>query len=199
MQWMRKCLVFRECSMCYTRWSSEEWILSNLVSTILFVDCYKHYVIIPKPHSSSREEINYHCNVLIGHGHLCDSVRRRSTMTVGLLTAVAGSFKWIFGRHCLRDSVWKFFAYKKARPNWDANSWHDVLSDDRDSYRHFPRRSSKNRDLPFANTDRQTDRLKENYSIDNEVSHTNTRLPFNAIYHYHRTSLSSLSMIWSNS
>ena len=32
------------------------------------------------------------------------------------------------------------------------------------SYRHFPRRSSKNCDLPFANTDR----FKENYSIDKE-------------------------------
>ena len=50
---------------------------------------------------------------------------------------------------------WKFFAYKKiARPNSDANSWHDILSDD--ANRHFPRRSSKNCDLQFANADRQT-------------------------------------------
>ena len=40
-----------------------------------------------------------------------------------------------------------------------------ILSDDTNSYRHFPRRSSKNCDLLFANTDRQ-DRFKENYSID---------------------------------
>ena len=57
----------------------------------------------------------------------------------------------------------KFFAYKKiARPNWDANSWQNMLSDDTDSLRHLPRRSSKNCDLQFANTDR----FEENYSID---------------------------------
>ena len=33
--------------------------------------------------------------------------------------------------------------------------------------RHLPRRSSKNCDLQFAKTERQTDRLKENYGIDN--------------------------------
>ena len=38
----------------------------------------------------------------------------------------------------------------------------DILSDDTNSWRHFPRRSSKNCDLQFANTDRD----KENYSID---------------------------------
>ena len=56
-----------------------------------------------------------------------------------------------------------FFAYKTiARPSWDANSWEDVLSADMNSLRHFPRRSSKNCDLQFANSDR----FKENYSID---------------------------------
>ena len=52
-----------------------------------------------------------------------------------------------------------FFPIKKiARPNWDANSWQDVLSVDSNSLRHLPRRSSKNCDLQFANCDRQTDR-----------------------------------------
>ena len=37
--------------------------------------------------------------------------------------------------------------------------------------RHLPRRSSKNCDLQFANTDRKTDRLKENYSIDYSSTH----------------------------
>ena len=39
-----------------------------------------------------------------------------------------------------------------------------MLSADTDSLRHLPRRSSKNCDMQFANTDRQTD--LENYSID---------------------------------
>ena len=56
-----------------------------------------------------------------------------------------------------------FFTYKtNSRPNWDANSWQDMLSDDTISLRHLPRRSSKNCDLHFANNDR----FKANYSID---------------------------------
>ncbi len=52
---------------------------------------------------------------------------------------------------------WVFFAFNKiARANWDANSWQEVLSVDANSLRHLPRRSSKNWDLQFANTDRQT-------------------------------------------
>ena len=52
---------------------------------------------------------------------------------------------------------WVFFAYNEnVRPNWHANSWEDVLSDDTNSLRHLSRRSSKNCDLQFANTDRQT-------------------------------------------
>ena len=47
-------------------------------------------------------------------------------------------------------------------PNWDANSWQDVLSVDVNSLIHLPRRSSKNFDLQFANFDR----FNENYSID---------------------------------
>ena len=67
----------------------------------------------------------------------------------------------------IRDSLWMFFAYKKnARPNWDANSWQDVLPDDTISLRHLPRRSIKNCDLQSANVDGQTDRFKANYSID---------------------------------
>ena len=42
----------------------------------------------------------------------------------------------------------------------------DVLSVDTNSLRHLPRRPSKNCYLQFANIDRQTDRFKENYSID---------------------------------
>ena len=39
---------------------------------------------------------------------------------------------------------WVFFAYNKNyRPNWDSNSWQDVLSVDTNNLRHFPRRSSK--------------------------------------------------------
>ena len=40
-----------------------------------------------------------------------------------------------------------------------------MLSVDTNNLRHVPRRSSKNCDLEFANTDR----LKENYSIDNII------------------------------
>ena len=56
-----------------------------------------------------------------------------------------------------------FFAYKtNSRPNWDANSWQDMLSNDTISLRHLTRRSSKNCDLPFENNDR----FKANYRID---------------------------------
>ena len=59
--------------------------------------------------------------------------------------------------------VWFFFrVYKNSRLNWDANSWQDMLSDDTVSFRHLPRRSSKNCDLQFANGDR----FKANYSVD---------------------------------
>ena len=95
---------------------------------------------------------------------VCISVptgRRRSTMTAvtPLCDGVAGSFNWTLAwRFGFRDIFWVFFAYKTfARPNWDANSWEE---------RHFPRRSSKNFDLQFANNDRLTDIFKENYSID---------------------------------
>ena len=57
-----------------------------------------------------------------------------------------------------------FFAYKtNSRPNWDANSWQDMLSDNTISLRQLPRWSSKNCDLQFANNDR----FKANYCIDN--------------------------------
>ena len=74
--------------------------------------------------------------------------------------------------------VFFFSCLKKSRPNWDANSWKDMLSVDTNNLRHLPRRSSKNCDLQFANTDRPTDRhtdirtdgrtdgRTENYSID---------------------------------
>ena len=77
----------------------------------------------------------------------------------------------ICARLGIRDILWMFFAYKKnARPNWDANSWQDVLPDDTISLRHLPRRSSKNCDLQSANVDWQTDRFKANYSIDKHSS-----------------------------
>ena len=66
-------------------------------------------------------------------------------------------------RRGIRDSLGCFSRIKKnARPIWDANSWQDMLSVDRNSLRHHPRRSGKNCDLQFANTDI----LKDNYSID---------------------------------
>ena len=37
---------------------------------------------------------------------------------------------------------------------------------DTNSLRYLPRRSSKNCDRQFANSDRQTNRIKENYNID---------------------------------
>ena len=43
------------------------------------------------------------------------------------------------------------------------------MSVDTHSWRHLPRRSSKNCDLPFANCDRQTDIFKDNYSIDTGI------------------------------
>ena len=65
-----------------------------------------------------------------------------------------------------RFSLCVLFAYKKiARPNWDANSWEDVLSVDTNSLRYLLRWSSKNCHLQFANSDI----FKENYSIDNSV------------------------------
>ena len=57
--------------------------------------------------------------------------------------------------------VWGFFALKNSRPNCDANSWQDVPREDTISLRHLPRRSSKNCDLQFANSDR----LKANYCV----------------------------------
>ena len=58
-----------------------------------------------------------------------------------------------------------------------------MLSVDTNSFRHLPRRSSNNCDLQFANCDKQTYRLKENYSIDDCSSsaclvplHTSLRL-----------------------
>ena len=47
-----------------------------------------------------------------------------------------------------------FSRIKHSRPNWDANSWQDMLSDDTLSLRRLPSRSSKNYDLQFANGDR---------------------------------------------
>ena len=60
-----------------------------------------------------------------------------------------------------------FFAYKKLLGRTETRTRDSMYS-----LRHLPRRSSKNCDLQFANTDRQTDRhtdrLKENYSIDKQ-------------------------------
>ena len=56
----------------------------------------------------------------------------------------------------IRDGFWVLFVYKNARPNWDANSWQDVLSVDMNSLSHLPRRSSKNCDMQYDNCDRQT-------------------------------------------
>ena len=49
---------------------------------------------------------------------------------------------------------WVFFTYNTfAGPNWDMNSWQDVLPVDTNSLRHLPRRSSKSCDLQFTNSD----------------------------------------------
>ena len=51
------------------------------------------------------------------------------------------------GRYGVRE-CFGVFAYKKiVRPNWDTNSWQDVLLVDTNSLRHLPRRSSKNFDI----------------------------------------------------
>ena len=55
-----------------------------------------------------------------------------------------------------RDSCWVFFAHRKvARPNWDANAWERWMPGDTNSLRYIPRRSSKNCDMQYANSDRQ--------------------------------------------
>ena len=60
---------------------------------------------------------------------------------------------------------WMFFTYNKiARPNWDANSWQDVLSDDTNSYRDISRDDRAR--IATCSLRTLTDRLKENYSID---------------------------------
>ena len=42
-----------------------------------------------------------------------------------------------------------------SKPNWDANSWQDVLFVDTNSLRHLTKRLSTNCDLQFANCHRQ--------------------------------------------
>ena len=59
-----------------------------------------------------------------------------------------------------------FSRIKNSSPNWDANSWQDVISVDTNSLRHLPRRSSKNYDLQFANFDRQTEYTPSDYSTE---------------------------------
>ena len=58
--------------------------------------------------------------------------------------------------HPISQRFWKFFAYKKMLGRTETRTRDMILSDDANSYRHFPRRSSKNCDLQFANDDRQT-------------------------------------------
>ena len=88
-------------------------------------------------------------------------------MTVGLLTAVAGSFKIMCRRHGLRESVWKLFAYKKKLGRTETRTrdrmWtvRDISRDDRSRIAICSLRTTTDR-----HTDRQTYRVKENYSVE---------------------------------
>ena len=127
-------------------------------------------VIIPEPHFTSRE--GHHFDLLFSQCWLNLSLLWPH-LTAHVLAGPAGCWwsidlvrryapfhstdSWV--RVGLRDSFWVFFANNIiSRPNWDANSWHDVLSVDTNSLKHLPRRSSNNCDLQFANIDRRTDR-----------------------------------------
>ena len=129
------------------------WFLHTLYKRI-------GYVIIPKPHFSSREVIESRrrrIDLLL----FAVLVQSFAAMIAVVAThVVAGDRSTVTGacnrhlRETLRDSLGCFSAYKKnARPNWDANSWQDVQLVDTNSLRHLPRRSSKNCDLQFANCD----------------------------------------------
>ena len=81
----------------------------------------------------------------------------RSTATSITPPPFDGALAYSFNRHLrgLRDScVGCFRVLKKITwPNRDANSWEDVLSVDTNSLRPLPRRSSKNCNMQFANSD----------------------------------------------
>ena len=62
-----------------------------------------------------------------------------------------------------------FFAYKKILGRTETRTRDRMYYQYTNSLRHLPRRSSNNSDLQFANCDRQTYGLEENYSIDYHV------------------------------
>ena len=115
------------------------------------------YVIIPKPHFSSREGIHSRCRRFGSIIHRYDRCCR-------------SRWRWwsidrdrrVFNSQTLglRGRFWVFFTYKKiAWLNWDAKSWEEVLSVDTNNVIHLPRRSSKTCEPQFANSYR----FKENY------------------------------------
>ena len=61
---------------------------------------------------------------------------------------------------------------KTARPNWDANSWQDVLSDDTNSLRHLPRAW-----LATCSLRTTTDRHTENNSVHVFMSNYEKEVP----------------------
>ena len=131
----------------------------------------------PKPNCSSREGINSHRRHFGSIFRCYDRCCCRSCCRWRSIDRDRRIQQTL-----ARDSVFAiasvcFFAYKKiARPDWDANSWEDVLSVDTNSLRRLPTQSSKNCDLQFANSDR----FKENYSID--ITHYNYYDMYHTLY-----------------
>ena len=145
------------------------------------------YVIILKSHVSSRECINSRYRRLTYCFRRFGSICRRYDrswplmfLTVGLVSgdrSIDRDRRYapvstlhslvhstdICARLGLRDSFWVFFSYKKMLGRTETRTrdrmyrCRGLLSVDTNSLRHLPRRSSKNCDLQFANSDRQTD------------------------------------------
>ena len=102
------------------------------------------YVIIPKPNCSSRETINSHCRRL-------DSICRRNVMTAIAAVSLAVQPNTRF----VRSFVGYFVHKKSARGQIRC----ELVTVDTNSFRHVPRRSSKNCDLQFSNNDTDSMRI----------------------------------------
>ena len=144
-------------------WSEKNWIIILIIIIISLGQLLLSYIA------------NTSCTHTHTHPHTHTSVaiqvvavrRIGGAMNRGGVNAPFRQFRWrSMARCCIiqinaGDSVFAivlgvFRIWNISRPNSDANSWEEVLSVDTNSSRHFPRRSSKNCDLQFANCDRQT-------------------------------------------
>ena len=135
----------------------------HITHTVVIITHYRRmgYIIIPKPNCWRRESINS-CRRRFDFFRFAVLAQSVAAMTTVVADPTGRWRSTVTGRWYIQlntraatrfhNSLCVFFAYKKLQGRTEMRTRETV---DTNSLRYLPRRSNKNCDLPFVNSDRQ--------------------------------------------